>query len=44
VAKGVDRHRLEAIGHGERLPVATNDNEKGRAENRRVEFEILFPE
>ncbi len=43
-SKGIDTHRLEAVGHGENKPVANNDTEKGRAQNRRVEFEILFPE
>lgn len=44
VAQGIDSNRLEAIGHGEKNPVASNDTEKGRAQNRRVEFEILFPQ
>jgi outer membrane protein OmpA-like peptidoglycan-associated protein len=40
VAKGVDRKRLAAIGHGEKAPWAPNDTESGRAKNRRVLFHI----
>ncbi|MFH1375005.1 MAG: OmpA family protein [bacterium] len=32
--------RLGAVGYGEHRPAATNDNEDGRAKNRRVEFHI----
>lgn len=40
VRNGVDRSRLSAKGYGETMPVASNDTEDGRAENRRVEFII----
>ena len=40
VGKGVERGRLTAIGHGEKLPWAPNDTESGRAKNRRVIFHI----
>ncbi len=38
---GVARQRLEPEGFGFSRPVATNDTEAGRAENRRVELNIL---
>lgn len=40
IMRGVDANRLGATGKGETMPVATNDTEEGRAQNRRVEFEI----
>ncbi len=41
LTKGVDASRLTAKGYGKTKPVATNDTEEGRQENRRVEFTIL---
>jgi OOP family OmpA-OmpF porin len=40
-SKGVKASRLSARGYGESRPVASNDTEAGRAENRRVELIIL---
>jgi outer membrane protein OmpA-like peptidoglycan-associated protein len=40
VNKGVDRQRLVAIGHGEKVPWASNETPWGRAKNRRVIFHI----
>lgn len=40
VLRGVDRARMEARGLGASLPVARNDNESGRARNRRIEIFI----
>lgn len=39
--KGVEPTRLAAEGEGEFSPVASNDTEEGRAQNRRVEFKII---
>lgn len=39
-AHGVSAGRLHADGYGETRPVASNNSESGRAQNRRVEFNI----
>jgi outer membrane protein OmpA-like peptidoglycan-associated protein len=39
---GVISDRLEIIGFGETQPIASNDTEKGKMQNRRVEIS-LFP-
>jgi OOP family OmpA-OmpF porin len=33
--------RLTAVGFGETVPMADNNSDAGRAENRRVEFRLL---
>jgi OOP family OmpA-OmpF porin len=38
VQKGVDPSRIRAKGYGESRPVASNDTEEGRQQNRRVEL------
>jgi outer membrane protein OmpA-like peptidoglycan-associated protein len=38
---GVDGQRLMTVGAGETHPVASNDSEAGRAQNRRVEMTIV---
>ncbi|MDI7269127.1 MAG: OmpA family protein, partial [Myxococcota bacterium] len=38
---GVDQRRLEYAGYGETRPVAPNDSDENRAQNRRVEFLTL---
>lgn len=43
-AKGIATARLFALGEGESNPVATNDTDAGRAQNRRVEFAITANE
>jgi outer membrane protein OmpA-like peptidoglycan-associated protein len=40
VSQGVSASRVSAIGFGEQLPLASNDTEAGRQQNRRVEIEI----
>lgn len=41
VGKGVREANLHASGAGESRPIASNDTEDGRAQNRRVEFVVL---
>lgn len=40
IEKGVDETRLTYKGHGETMPVASNESEEGRAKNRRTVFVI----
>ncbi len=44
VQEGVARTRLDASGRGETEPIATNDTEAGRTQNRRVEVAIYADE
>lgn len=36
IAQGFEANHLKVVGYGPRMPVASNDTEEGRAENRRV--------
>ncbi len=40
ISKGVSQDRMTAKGYGESNPIASNDTEDGRADNRRVEFSV----
>jgi outer membrane protein OmpA-like peptidoglycan-associated protein len=40
VAKGIDASRLTTKSYGSRKPVASNETEEGRTQNRRVEFSV----
>ncbi|HEY8101831.1 MAG TPA: OmpA family protein [Burkholderiaceae bacterium] len=41
VSKGVDANKIKIAGKGETQPVASNKTAAGRAQNRRVEIEII---
>lgn len=41
IFKGIEKERLAYVGHGEAKPIATNQTDAGRQQNRRVEFKIL---
>lgn len=43
VENGIARDRIYAKGYGEAFPVATNETQSGRQQNRRVEVLILNP-
>lgn len=40
IAEGVAHDRMNAIGFGAQMPVATNNTAEGRQENRRIEIDI----
>ena len=41
LGKGIAPARLVAKGYGETIPLATNETEEGRQQNRRTEFKVL---
>jgi OmpA-OmpF porin, OOP family len=40
IKAGIDPQRLSAVGYGDTRPIASNDSEEGKAENRRIEFSV----
>ena len=40
ILKGVEKSRIKYFGYGSSRPIATNDTDEGRKQNRRVEFII----
>ncbi len=40
VSKGIPENRLNAVGYGESKPIATNKTAEGKAQNRRIEFNV----
>jgi OOP family OmpA-OmpF porin len=41
IDQGIAADQLVAVGRGESEPIASNETESGRAENRRVEYEVI---
>jgi NitT/TauT family transport system substrate-binding protein len=41
VSKGFERGKFEVVGNGPDRPIASNDNDAGRAKNRRTDFEVI---
>ncbi len=41
---GLDETRVTAIGYGESRPIASNETRAGRAQNRRIDIVLSFPE
>lgn len=44
VSRGLSRERITTVGHGETMPVASNDTDEGRRLNRRVEIAVFANE
>ncbi len=40
-SRGIDESRMTVRGYGETAPIATNDTEAGRAQNRRVSLRVI---
>jgi OmpA-OmpF porin, OOP family len=40
IAGGIDKSRLESEGYGDKNPVASNDTEEGKAQNRRIAISV----
>ncbi len=44
VQRGIADNRMDVVGYGKTMPVASNDSEAGRQRNRRVEIKIAPPQ
>ena len=44
VRHGISLDRMSIVGYGDTRPIDSNDTEKGRAKNRRVEVKLLHEE
>lgn len=44
VKNGVQADRIAAFGYGETRPIASNETEEGREQNRRVELDLYYPQ
>ncbi|QXD15641.1 OmpA family protein [Rhodocaloribacter litoris] len=44
IGRGIDPNRITTVGHGETLPVASNETAEGRQQNRRVEVALFASE
>jgi len=42
ISKGIDASRISSAGHGESMPIATNNTAAGRQQNRRVEMKLSY--
>jgi outer membrane protein OmpA-like peptidoglycan-associated protein len=40
-SQGIAAQRIDAQGYGERQPIASNNTEQGKAQNRRVEIQLV---
>ena len=41
ISQGCNSEQLKAVGYGETKPIASNNTEEGKAQNRRVEFRVI---
>ena len=41
IRNGIESSRLTYHGYGQNSPIASNDSEDGRQQNRRTEFKII---